>query len=325
MRIREAVQRIRRRLIVRHRVRRIVGWKSYRELRRIKGSQKTNFNILKKAFAHSYASLVRHPFDDSMTCPWKSHNAALEKALLPNPPFGFLMNRTILNTMFTAAGGAWLDAELSFLEQRFREDALRSLLMEDYVGNPLLLNSKYLTSHNSIQHLYHLARFSGATRCDLATVRSVVEWGGGYGNLAKLFWRVANRRVTYLIIDIPLLSCLQWLYLSTILGEECVHLMVDASDGVAENSINLIPVCFARTCDIGPDLFISTWGLSESPRRAQDYIVEQDWYKAAHLLLAYQGEIAEFPDATRVGRAAVGAGAAIEEISFLPGHYYAFR
>jgi hypothetical protein len=83
-------------------------------------------------------------------------------------PFAFLIHATVMPTMFMTAGGRWLREQLTFLEQTIPSDRLRTLLEEDYVGEPLLSSAKYLTSHDSIHTLYHLVRFFETIRCDLS-------------------------------------------------------------------------------------------------------------------------------------------------------------
>lgn len=212
------------------------------------------------------------------------------------------------------------------LEKRFSGDRLKVLLEEDYVGNPRIINSTYLTSHNSIHHLYHLTKFLDKTKSNLDEISTVVEWGGGYGNLAKIFRRLRSTTHTYIIIDTPLFSSIQWLYLSTILGPENVKLLQNPGDIVHSDKINLIPICFLDHQDLSADLFVSTWALSESSKFSQDYVVAHEWFKSKHLLIAYQKSSVDYlPNADRVGILAGLSGALIEEIDFLPGNYYAFR
>ena len=145
--------------------------------------------------------------------------------------------------------------------------------------------------------------------------------------MVKIFRRLTRRTVTYLIIDTPIFSCLQWLYLSVVLGEETVRVLQDVEDNVQAGKINLLPVSLIgrRDIDVGADLFISTWGLSESSVYAQDYVIANNWFGAKHILLAYQDSCKELPQADRVGKLAENTGAVVEDIEFLPGHHYAFR
>jgi hypothetical protein len=251
-----------------------------------------------------------------LTESWKDFNASAKKALQPKPPFDFLNDPTIKRTMFVTTGGNWLKEELAYLEKTLPESRLRQLLQEDYAGKPLLLNAKYLTSHNSIHHLYHLIRFSNTMNCELGELSNVVEWGGGYGNMAKIFRRL-NRLATYTVIDTSLFSCLQWLYLATVIGSENVNMLMSNSDEVVPGKINCMPVCFLPNIALSAELFISTWGLSESSRYSQDYVAMRKWFGAKHLLLAYS-------NADGIERLAQEEGAKITEIEFMRGHSYAF-
>ena len=153
---------------------------------------------------------------------------------------------------------------------------------------------------------------------------TVIEWGGGYGNMAKLFRRFNNKH-TYTIIDTPLFSCLQWLYLSTIFGEDSVKILRNSEESIYKGKINLLPVCFSESIDLYADLFIATWSLSESSKYAQDYVKSEKFFNAEHLLIAYQDRNDDLPDADRVGSIAENFGAIIKDIDFLPGNHYAFK
>lgn len=214
---------------------------------------------------------------------------------------------------------------MEYLERKVGEAVLRNLLREDSVGGPLLLNTKYVTSYNSIHHLYHFIRFQESTTCVLSEVRTVVEWGGGYGNMAKLYRRLSNWAGTYVIIDTPLFSCLQWLYLSTVLGEENVNPLFTAEASLHERKVNLLPICFLNGQLSEVDLFISTWALSESSRYAQEFVAEREWFHSEHVLIAFQQANRSFPDSELARTPLKSAGTVIEPIEFSPGNYYAFK
>lgn len=283
------------------------------------------FRTRRNDFSTIYNKIRKYPLHQFLMPVWEDYNQKIEKAFLPHPPFSFLTDATIASTMVVTSGGKLLEEELSFLEKKIPKDKLRFLLAEDSVGHPLILNSGYLTSHNSIHHLYHLLRFLDRTRCDLDQTNTIVEWGGGYGNMAKIYRRLKSGPCTYTIIDTPLFSSIQWLYLTTILGKEKVNLLQDPQDTIQVEKINLLPLCFLDRCQIQSDLFISTWALSESSRYAQDYVVTHNWFKAKHILLAYQDSSPKFPHARNLEKIALNSEAIIENIEFLPGNHYAFR
>ncbi len=309
-------------------------------LARNKREQITTFNALRYEFTEIYDKLQRCDIPLQFVEPcWQEFNAKLEEIFFPNPPSSFLRDRLFGFILSFARGGRALKEELRFLESKVPKDKLCLILQEDYIGKPILFSSKYLTSHNSIHHLYHLVRFSHARKCDLQQINTVVEWGGGYGNMAKIFQRLKSAPLTYIIIDTPMVSCIQWLYLATTLGKESVNILQSSDDTIQTGKINLVPLCFVNENDkggpfcnksqngnpISVDLFLSTWALSESSKYAQDYVASRDWFGSKHILLAYVGRSDSFCDSGRVGEIAASGGATIEEITFLPGRYYAFR
>lgn len=294
-----------------------------RKVRKGKAGQVETFDRLKLEFAKLYASSKGH--SDFVIPFWERKVEELEGAMLPYPPFDFLRNKTIVATMNIASAYAfwWLRKCLRVLEKRYSEGELARLLEEDYVGNQIIFNAKYLTSLASVLHLFHLAQFDQATNA-LKGIHSVVEWGGGYGDQAKVFLRLAPGS-TYTIIDLPMISCLQWLYLSSILGEGEVRLL-RSCDSVEKGKINLVPLPIVQQVKgIEGDLFLSTWALSECTTAAQDFVLARQWFGAPHLLLATQYDTAPVPNAERVGELARQDGASVIGIPFHPGHSYAFR
>lgn len=298
---------------------------AHSQLARRKAEQRATFAALRHDFAATYRQLKTYDISPFVNPAWESNNSELEQLFSPAPPFGFLNVPTIKATMFVEAGGKWLADQLSFLEQKLEPNRLKALLMEDLVGDPPLINATYLTSHNSIHHLYHLIKFATTTRCDLENLKMVVEWGGGYGNMAKIFRRLQASPSTYVIIDTPLFSTLQWLYLTTILGSAHVNLLRSPQDAIRDGKINLLPLSHLDRHPLRAELFISTWALSESSKYSQDYVRDRQWFGAKHLLIAYQDSSESFPDADRIGKIAAGAGAVVDDIEFLPQNHYAFR
>ncbi|MBM3898479.1 MAG: hypothetical protein FJ358_08175 [Thaumarchaeota archaeon] len=289
--------------------------------------QMTSFTKLRSRFSEKYAYANRYDCSAFMLDFWNKKCLELEKRFLPYPPFSFLRDKTIRATMNISEGYAFwlLQKYLQFLETRLSEDYLSNMLQEDYVGEQIILNSKYMTSYETVQHLYHFLKLADFG-CKIDDVSSVVEWGGGYGDMAKLFVRMnSNRNVSYTIIDIPIMSCLQWLYLSSIFGEGKVKIIQDRGERIDNGKINLLPISLVEKCDINADLFISTWALSECTNYAQDYVVNKNWFNARNILLAYQYNTSEVPNAERLGRLAEQSGANVQEMEIVPRHHYAFR
>lgn len=289
-----------------------------------RGRQKPAFDRLRRRFA-DYANLRERDDQEFLTPMWENYDAQLRMSLLPHPPFGFQRDQSIAGSMVFNPDRSITRAQLSFIEATFPDIDLPSAMLEDPTGRPpLFRHARYLTSPNTIHHVHHVARFVRATNVSISNLGRVIEWGGGYGNLAKVFSRLGFTG-TYTIIDLPLLSALQWLYLSSVIGEKEVSLQIDAHRMVEARFV-LLPLHVARNADLNADLFISTWALSESSPAAQDWVSDsKSWFGAKNHLIAFQEGSEVLPHAGRIEAKAKQADAIIESIELQPGNYYAFR
>lgn len=202
-------------------------------------------------------------------------------------PVDFLHDPTLAHTMFFGATGR-LDERLSRVRTVFPGGVAEDLLLEDAIGRPPLVDFGTLTSANRAHHAYHLATHALVTEKSIFAARTVVEWGGGYGNMARIVRRM-NRAQTYVILDIPALSALQWVYLSALEGESATHLVTADDPTIREGAINLVSSAFALEAlsSLRADAFISTWALTESPQSLQHAVVDKDFFGASQLLVGY--------------------------------------
>lgn len=248
------------------------------------GAALERFDALRGRFAACW-SQVRHLSDPVFVrSDWRERNEALARDLAPAPPRDFLWHPAILFQMFV--GDRYVAHELPYVTSRLErlEDA-----REDPVGSPPLVpmdGRDWDTSANTVHHLHHLLRYEETTGRRLAESDVIVEWGAGYGNLAKLIRRRHGGEPTLVLFDTPIFSCLQWLYLASVLGEEVVVLHTAAGQQVEAGKVNVVPIGLVRSLAVEADLFVSTWALNESEPAAQDEVIERRWFGASALLLA---------------------------------------
>lgn len=215
---------------------------------------------------------------------WDLFRKQVRNSFKSGVPIDFLLQPLIKETMVYRTGD--VTPLTNFVYEVYSEENSSSLLHEDYIGLPEIINYHTKTSANRALHAYHLAfyfkkmgvRFDGDT---------IVEWGGGYGNMARLITKI-NHKVTYIIVDLPEFSALQYIYLSSVLGHGRVHFVSDERD-IEPERVNVITsmAVINGAVELSCDAFISTWALTESPKEYQEFVIEEDFFQADKILLAY--------------------------------------
>ena len=84
------------------------------------------------------------------------------------------------------------------------------LLEENSIGNPVPFFLYKKSSGNRIRHLFLLKKIFDYGQ--ITDVDAVIEIGGGYGCMAKIFQEI-NPNVDYTIFDLPEVNLLQYYYL----------------------------------------------------------------------------------------------------------------
>ena len=285
------------------------------------GWQRTVFDRLAQSFEDRLHSLPVAGLEPFMTPMWQTFERELAGLLLPVPPFNFLSHPTLLETAFVTYRAGWFSEEMAALTSCLPDQTLREVLGEDLVGVPLVIDGEYMTSQKSVHHLYHLCRLIRHHEGKMPAVPRVIEWGGGYGSLAKLFLRLLPQTERYTIVDLPIMSALQWLYLSTVLGEDRVALASTPADLSSSRQVVIVPVTLLGSLGDDYDLFVSTWALSESSEVAQKHVKEKEWFGAKHFLIAYDDDPrGRWP--TRFQDQLSGSGCEIEPFGLMPHQYY---
>lgn len=207
---------------------------------------------------------------------WDNHRRELRRRILNEDPSEFIKWSVIIATMFVGK------APYIPTEQGLAEPVLRMVGMYDT---------------NTVHQAYHLARWL-SLGYSMYTPETVVEIGGGYGEMARI-WRKAGYRGRYLIYDFPELQALQKFYLE-------------------QNGID--DVEFISSLPKQSDFYIALWSLSEIPldERARLFEGVAD---TGHLLIAYQDAWEEIDNNAYFK----GWPGRIEPIEHLPGNYYLLR
>ena len=251
---------------------------------------------------------------------WQCKSEEIKTAFTGGVPLNFLKQPTIEHTMVHRGSRKSTIERIDFILKVWTHMKARAVLREDYIGLPEINNGRFATSTNRSHHAYHLAYYEHKVKKSVEKWNNVIEWGGGYGDMARLV-RKLNEKCTYTIFDLPELCALQYIYLYGLLGEQ-VNLVVPGEGPIIEGKINVAPVSIlmSEESKVSAETFISTWGLTESPKEAQVSVFQRDFLGAKNIL------IASSPDGhNHLSDLLPGKGCLVEPIPILNyKHRYAF-
>ncbi|MEN0019681.1 MAG: hypothetical protein AAF747_02230 [Planctomycetota bacterium] len=284
--------------------------------------------LFTRVLAHAEAAGDTAPW---VTPLWEGFNAKAADRLCPVPPTDFLSIGVIRQSMFVDQRGDWLKALRERVPELLKHVQLatsqRDWLTDPALGRPVPAVRRPRTSHNTLHHAHHLLQCAGETGTTPWETSSIIEWGGGFGNLARLIMSATDSPPAYTIIDTPLFVALQWAYLSAIFGGDRVGLRTSAAEAEPDRgNISLVPVAAVSEINLTAELLVSTWALSECPAAVQARVANDfAWFGADRLLLASQDPSEVLPDAGCMRELATEAGATTTAIDFLPGNSYSFK
>lgn len=215
-----------------------------------------------------HEELLRAP-EAAMLPKWVAFREEVRRNFAAYDPRSFLRWPLIQHTMCVTNSGAVIH-ELFALRFSAKWPLFRRAVVESPTGNPIRFLYHPESSGNLLHHCYHVMRFEEVTGADITNLDTVVEFGGGYGSMCRLFHRLGFKG-RYLIYDLPEFSALQRYFLKN-LGLP----VRDGTDDCTENGIylftdlTLLQQALKQRPAQGASAFVATWSLSESPAELRD-------------------------------------------------------
>lgn len=196
---------------------------------------------------------------------WPERRVELRNKVITEDITGFISWPLIQSVMWVGAQKPLTGDEWVFIRNHW-PDTWRDILY-----TPDICGDKYDTTHhginaNSIHTAYHLALFEDTIGKNVSDVNSIMEFGGGFGNMARIV-RQAGFKGDYYLYDFPEFLLLQEYYLDR------------------AGALNY-PTIFChddRSVPQGSSLMIATNSLSEAPVIVRDWFCQNFYWE--HLLI----------------------------------------
>lgn len=292
-------------------------------LKRINATKLKKFEQVRKNFTVLLNQLPE-PNSKFIEKLWREQNRQMNEDFKDGLPTDFLREKHARDYMASPAPGTQEGIGKLNMIKGFPKNRLKELLIEDFVGRPLIFNNRFKTTFNNIQLLLHLCCYENAMSTKIEDFNNVIEWGGGYGRMAAIIKRFKSG-ITYTIIDLPSMSVIQYLYLSSII--ENVKLVTKNSPSIKNGAVNLLPLSLIEYAPSKCDLFISTFALTESSPLAVDYAAGTQLFGANHVLISYQEcePNSNLPYATKASKKLAQFGKIIKSPFKTDTYYYIFK
>jgi len=203
--------------------------------------------------------------------------------VLKNKKLINFLRQPFIQKMFFTHNRLFIYNELRELrEDKKNWNRWKNLLNEDTVGDPIRYFLYLKSSGNRIRQVYHLKKFTDYADIDVKTIKNIIEVGGGYGCMARIFSKI-NRSCNYLIFDTEEVNCLQYYYLK--LNKLNVKFeTIKANFNLTKSIILLKKKLFSTN---GNSLFIANWSISEMPIKLREKILKYI-FNVNYILISFQ-------------------------------------
>jgi hypothetical protein len=217
---------------------------------------------------------------------WEEARQVFAELITGGLPPNFLMLPFVRHMLYRTGFGELEKAEVAHLEAA--KPWIRDLCWsyrEPRIGEPVFDCPPTGGSVSGLNKLYYFARI--AETVNPAELRTVMDFGGGYGLMCHVFDELVEPRPTYIMIDLPELLALQYVFLR---GADSIPVTAHTEMPVRirQCTVNLVPIQFLASSEFECDLFISTFALSETPIFLQRHVAQRGFFGADFLYLTGQ-------------------------------------
>jgi hypothetical protein len=213
----------------------------------------------------------------------KIFNTKLINILLSEKLSSFLRFQFI-QKMFFVHNRLFILKELNQLRTSDHWKFYKKLIIEDDAGNPIRYIFYPFSSGNRIHQVYHLHILNKNFQIDLKKINRILELGGGYGSLARIFFLI-NKSVKYTIFDTFIVNLLQYYYLGILKMKTNFLIKKDFNFFLINKTKDLKLNNQKYLCD----LFIANWSLSEFPLKYRNRFIKFI-LKSKLILISFQAK-----------------------------------
>lgn len=203
---------------------------------------------------------------------WQEYNDVIAKQIVDDDISDFTNWDVIRLTMFCLPP----PAALQHLQCLADWNRWKEAIVESPIGNPKPYKLYPQSSGNLIAQAHHLSHFLLRTKCNLESLKTIYEFGAGYGCMCRLICNL-DFSGKYVIMDLPALLELQRYYLGATTGNRDIEFLSEEANFVKRLSQ-----------EQNSSLFVAMWSLSEVAIKLRERILRAVCSGIKYILLIYQ-------------------------------------
>jgi len=229
--------------------------------------------------------------DSPAKAEWDRNMSTLRKLIINNNPRRFLQWNVIKISMFCGL----FPEELTYLKSKENWQTIwKNAIIESKVGLPDLCEDYPQSSGNLIHHAYHLAQFEEKTGQDVSKLNTIIEFGGGYGSMCRLFFNLGFSG-KYIIYDLPAFSAMQEFYLGSLGLKICKtpsEFFSNKNSIICVSEIEQLNELINTENQNNDYCFLATWSISETSLETREPFLPF-LSNAKSVLISYQDRFGE--------------------------------
>tara|TARA_B100000787_G_C16174055_1_gene288021 strand:+ start:126 stop:1082 length:957 start_codon:yes stop_codon:yes gene_type:complete len=197
----------------------------------------------------------------------KTHKIFSKKVfyLVRNKQFLNFLQKSFIQQMFFIHNRFYLFSYLKKMRSSKKWKFWKKIIQESPVGNPVRYFLYPKSSGNKIFQAYHLKKYEDYSKVNLKSFSNVIEFGGGYGNMACIFHKI-NPQINYTIFDTYEVSLLQYYYLNRLNLKVNFNKLSQNKNSIdLISSINILKLKISKINNNKKTLLIANWSISETP------------------------------------------------------------
>ena len=190
----------------------------------------------------------------------KTHNIFNNQiySLLKKENIENFLRENFIQKMFFLHNRFFVFFELKELKKAINWKFYKNLIKENPIGNPIRYFLYQDSSGNRINHVYHLSLLNKELNISLEKIKTVFEFGAGYGCMAHIFSKI-NNKIKYTCFDTHYVNLLQYYYLKN--NNLDVSFSKNSNFYLTSNVRDLK----GKLVQTSKSIFIANWSLSETP------------------------------------------------------------